>query len=154
LRALFAFLTLPGVFAGLLPPIIAAIDLWRGESSALGYAVIFLGGLILTWCVRDFYVAGKGTLAPWDPPKNLVIVGCYRLVRNPMYIGVLLIVLGWALLTGSSAVFVYGLFLCVVFHIRVVVHEEHWLSREFPSQWCEYISQVPRWLPRVKPYSA
>ena len=141
------------MFAGLLPPIIAAVDLGRVEPSALGYALMFAGGLILVWCVRDFYVAGQGTLAPWDPPKHLVVVGCYRLVRNPMYIGVLLIVLSWTLLTGSSAVAVYGFLLCVVFHIRVVVYEEHWLSRQFPSQWREYIVRVPRWVPRVKPYS-
>lgn len=152
LRVLFTFLILPGVFAGLLPPIIASVDPWQGEPNVLGYAVLFIGGLVLFWCVRDFYVAGEGTLAPWDPPQRLVVVGLYRFVRNPMYMGVLLIVWGWALSMGSPAVGAYSLLLCVAFHIRVVAHEERWLSRQFPAQWGEYVSEVPRWLPRIKPW--
>ena len=56
---------------------------------------------MLLWCVRDFYVSGRGTLAPLDPPKRVVIVGLYRFVRNPMYVAVLTILVGWALLYGS-----------------------------------------------------
>jgi len=64
--------------------------------------VVLGGGLVvLLWCVRDFYVSGRGTLAPWNPPKRLVVVGLYRFTRNPMYIGVLMVVGGWAVRAGS-----------------------------------------------------
>lgn len=151
LRALLAFLLLPGVFAFLLPPLIAAADPWRGQSQAWGYSVLLAGAAVLLWCVRDFYVAGKGTLAPWSPPKQLVIVGLYRYARNPMYVGVLLVVAGWALALASALVGAYGLLMALAFHVRVLVHEERWLEREFGAQWIDYRARVPRWLPRLKP---
>ncbi len=67
LRALASFLVLPGVVAGLVPPMIAAADPWRGAGWTVGIGVLAVGLFVLLWTVRDFYVAGKGTLAPWDP---------------------------------------------------------------------------------------
>ena len=95
-RALLAFLVLPCVVAVLAPPLIAFLDPWRGRACTPGLAVMLAGAIVLLWCVRDFYVSGKGTLAPWDPPEKLVVIGLYRYVRNPMYVGVLLLVFGWA----------------------------------------------------------
>jgi protein-S-isoprenylcysteine O-methyltransferase Ste14 len=112
-------------------------------------AVLGLGLSVLLWCVRDFSVAGKGTLAPWDPPKRLVRVGLYRLVRNPMYLGVLLLVSGWALLSGSSALLAYDVVLALAFHARVTLFEEPWLARSFPDEWRTYAASVPRWMPRM-----
>ncbi len=82
LRAVLAFLVLPGTFAGLLPAWIVAGDRWRGPGFGIGATPLAAGIAILIWCVRDFYLAGKGTLAPWDPPKRLVMVGLYRFTRN------------------------------------------------------------------------
>ncbi len=101
LRALASFLVLPGVVAGLVPPVLAAADPWRRSGWAGGVAVLAVGLFALLWTVRDFYVAGKGTLAPWDPPRHLVVVGLYGYTRNPMYMGVITVVAGWALLRGS-----------------------------------------------------
>ena len=154
LRALLAFLALPGLFAVLLPPIVASLDPWRGRMWAGGYPVFGGGALVVLWCVRDFYVSGKGTLAPWDPPQHLVVVGLYRHVRNPMYIGVLLLVLGWALVLCSSLVGLYTVVLAAFFHFRVVTAEEPWLSRQFSSRWVEYSRSVPRWIPRATPWNA
>ena len=154
LSALFAFLALPGLFALLLPPIIAYLDPWRGRLWVGGYPILAAGALVLLWCVWDFYVSGKGTLAPWDPPKHLVVVGLYRHVRNPMYLGVVLLVLGWALALCSPLVGGYTAVLATFFHIRVVTGEEPWLSLQFPSQWAEYAAAVPRWLPRATPWDA
>ena len=81
LRALIAFLILPTTVGGVLPWIILPNDQWRTRSVPLGWPVLLLGLTVLLWCVRDFYVVGKGTLAPWDPPKNMVVVGLYRYVR-------------------------------------------------------------------------
>src|SRR5450631_519064 len=148
LRALFAVAVLPGVFAGVLPWIIAARDPWRGEGSDLGAVVLGAGVGVLMLCVRDFLVAGRGTLAPWDAPRSLVVVGLYRYVRNPMYVGVLLIVCGAAIVTGSPEVAAYGVIVAVAFHLRVVHYEEPVLARQFPEDWPAYAAKVSRWVPR------
>jgi protein-S-isoprenylcysteine O-methyltransferase Ste14 len=150
LRALVAFLALPGMVAGLVPWLIVSSDPRSGAGwFVAGIPVLVLGLCVLLWCVRDFYVAGKGTLAPWDPPKRLVCVGLYRFVRNPMYVGVLLVVSGWALLSGSPALVAYFVVLAIAFHARVTLYEEQWLARSFPDEWQKYSAAVPRWLPRV-----
>jgi protein-S-isoprenylcysteine O-methyltransferase Ste14 len=113
LRALFAFLALPGMVAGVIPVLIALAARNDHAGSAAGFGLIGLGLLLLLWCVRDFYVSGKGTLAPWHPPKHLVAVGLYRRVRNPMYIAVLTIILGWSVVFGSAWLAVYLLALAV-----------------------------------------
>ena len=148
LRALLAVAILPGVFAGVLPWIIAARDPWRGEGSDLGAIVLGAGIGVLVLCVRDFLVAGRGTLAPWDAPRHLVVVGLYRYVRNPMYVGVLLIVCGAAIVSGSPEVAAYGAIVAVAFHLRVVHYEEPVLARQFPDDWPAYAAKVSRWLPR------
>ena len=105
------------------------------------------GLCILLWCVRDFYVAGKGTLAPWDPPTTLVRAGLYRFTRNPMYVGVLTLVSGWTLSSGSRTLAVYTAGLALAFHLRVIFYEEPWLQRQFPNEWQAYRAKVSRWLP-------
>ena len=150
-RALFSFVVLPGVVAGLIPWLIVSsnrpepFDGWLWP----GLGVLSTGLAILLWCVRDFYVTGKGTLAPWDPPRALVGVGLYRYVRNPMYLGVLILVAGWAILAGSRPLALYWLALSVIFHLRVVFFEEAWLAGSFPAEWTAYRAAVPRWLPRI-----
>ena len=114
---------------------------------------MLLGGALLLWCVRDFHVSGKGTLAPWDPPKNLVVVGLYRHVRNPMYVGVLTLVAGWSVLLASPVVALYAVALAVAFHVRVLMSEEPWLSSRFGAEWTRYSAGVDRWLPRLKPWN-
>ena len=96
--------------------------------------------------VRDFYVAGKGTLAPWTPPKRLVVVGLYRFSRNPMYIAVSTILLGWVLAFQTRTLLIYAVFVLIAFHLRVVYGEEPWLARKHGRQWLEYRARVPRWL--------
>ena len=150
LRAIIAFLILPTMVAILAPPLIASIDPWRGQLWLPGLVVVLAGAFILVWCVRDFYVSGKGTLAPWNPPKNLVIVGLYRFVRNPMYLGVLLLVLGWSLFLVSPIIAIYAIVLILGFHLRVTIYEEPWLEAQFGEAWRVYKNTVPRWLPSIK----
>jgi len=111
-----------------------------------GLGVLVVGSVVLAWCVRDFLLRGQGTLAPWDPPATLVRTGLYRYSRNPMYIGVLLILLGWALGFRSRALAVYTAVFGIVFHLRVVFWEEPWLARTHGAAWAEYRAHVPRWL--------
>jgi len=150
LQALTAFIILPGVVAGLVPCILYFGDPWRGEGYTVGVAVMAVGLFLLLWCVRDFYVAGKGTLAPWSPPKNLVVDGLYRFCRNPMYVGVLILAGGWALIAASPLLVCYFLILFVGFHFRVILYEKPRLLKLFGPEWESYSSCVPRWLPGFK----
>lgn len=152
LRALLAFLMVPVVVAGIVPFMIASYDPFKANGNISGLLILGIGLFILLWCVRDFYVSGKGTLAPWDPPKNLVTVGLYRYVRNPMYVGVLLILTGWTIATASPIVLGFSLFMCTAFYFRVKIHEEPWAEKTFADEWLKYKQNVPRWLPQIKGY--
>ena len=150
LRALAALLVLPGTFAGIIPGLIVSADHWRGAGFSLGWIPLAFGVAILLWCVRDFYVAGKGTLAPWDPPRHLVVIGLYRFVRNPMYCGILLLLSGWALTAGSPLLGGYALLIAIAFQLRVVLYEEPRLRSQFPQTWPDYAATVPRWFPHLR----
>ncbi len=149
LRAILAFIALPGIFAGIIPALIISNDPWRGTSNLLGIAIIVCGLAILIACVRDFMVTGRGTLAPWDPPQRLVIVGLYRYSRNPMYVGIIFIISGWAVSANSPLLAIYGVFLACAFYARVVFGEEVILAQQFGKQWTEYSKTVARWFPRL-----
>lgn len=109
---------------------------------ALGVAVYF-------WCLWDFAVTGRGTPAPIDPPRELVVRGLYRHVRNPMYLGVLLIIAGWTVLVWSGRVLEYGVVVALFFHLFVWLVEEPLLRRRFGAAYEAYCRSVRRWLPRV-----
>jgi len=146
-RALFAFLALPGMVAFVIPLWVARpLDAHRFNLP--GLIPLCIGLIALLWCVRDFYVAGKGTLAPWTPPRNLVSVGLYRVTRNPMYLSVLLILCGWALGFRLRALWMYAGGVLILFYIRVVGFEEPWLARTHGEAWTRYRARVPRWLVR------
>jgi protein-S-isoprenylcysteine O-methyltransferase Ste14 len=143
-RAVVAFLALPGVVAFLVPLA------WAGSAGwplrwPLGLALVAVGTAGLLWCVRDFYVSGKGTLAPWAPPQELVVVGLYRFSRNPMYVCVALILGGWAVAFAAPALFAYLLVVVVAFQLRVVFGEEPWLARMHGEAWRQYRGRVRRW---------
>lgn len=144
-RALSAFLVMPGMVACVIP----LVWLWHDNQLhivyPLGLIILVLGCMALLWCVRDFYVWGKGTLAPWAPPRRLVIVGLYRYSRNPMYVSVILVLLGWAMTFGSMKLFGYTVVVFVAFHLRVVFGEEPWLAQTHGDAWVQYVQRVPRW---------
>lgn len=144
-RAVLAFLLLPGTVAFVVPVLL----LRRGGSGsffcALGCIPLGFGVVLLLWCVREFYVAGRGTLAPWAPPRELVVTGLYRCSRNPMYIAVLLVLWGWALGFRSGLLAVYAVVVMLAFHLRVVFYEEPWLARTHGEKWMHYKALVPRW---------
>ena len=144
-KATFAFLALPGMVAFAVPLLFFERN-WRGFAvGALGLIPLVAGIVLLLWCVGQFYVTGRGTLAPWTPPQNLVVTGLYRFSRNPMYIAVLLVLTGWALMFHSRALAIYAVVVGLAFHLRVVFGEEPWLARTFGDEWVRYKAQVPRW---------
>ena len=145
LRALAAFLILPGMVAFLVPWLLRPDPPERSFHPA-AIAPLAIGVGLLLWCVRDFYVAGKGTLAPWDPPRRLVVVGLYRRSRNPMYLAVSLILMGWVIAYLSRTLTVYAIAVMIMFHLRVVLFEEPWLASTHGEEWHRYRDRVPRWL--------
>jgi protein-S-isoprenylcysteine O-methyltransferase Ste14 len=144
LRAVVAFVAMPGMVALLVPGLLMRPA--DARAGVAGLVVLAVGLALLLWCVRDFYVAGRGTLAPWAPPQRLVIVGLYRWSRNPMYVAVLTMLAGWAIAYGSRALWMYAGVVAVAFHLRVLLHEEPFLARMHGDAWTEYRARVPRWL--------
>ena len=149
-RSLLAFLVLPGTVALLVPLVVIEVTR-RSFTGWPGLVVGCVGTVLLLWCVREFYVSGKGTLAPWAPPAQLVVTGPYRYSRNPMYVAVVLILLGWTLSFRSSLLVVYTLGVAIAFRWRVVAGEEPRLARRHGKQWTRYKETVPRWL-RIGPH--
>jgi len=144
LRALLAFL-LPGIVAFGLPVLwLQSQAAWQVQSP-LGCVVLALGTAGLLACVIDFYRRGRGTLAPWSPPQRLVTGGLYRFSRNPMYISVLLILVGWAWAFGQPALWGYAACVSLAFQLRVVLGEEPWLAQRHGQAWADYASRVRRW---------
>ncbi|HET9361285.1 MAG TPA: alpha/beta fold hydrolase [Vicinamibacterales bacterium] len=149
-RALVAFIALPGMVAFAVPLLIAGRRLVEGPFSAIGLLPLLAGIGLLFWCIRDFYVVGQGTLAHWQPPKRLVTANFYRFSRNPMYVAVTLILLGWAIVFRSWGLLLYALCVRVAFHLHVVLVEEPWLLQAHASEWKRYKATVPRWLFRSR----
>lgn len=102
--------------------------------------------------IRDMSRIGKGTLAPWDKKQNLVIVGLYRFVRNPMLTGLILILLGETLATASAPLFGWCIAFTTVNSIYIALVEEKALDEQFGEEYLIYKRNVPRWLPRLTAY--
>ena len=158
LRSLLFLILIPGTVAGYIP-------LWilratkhlvipsLSASSVLSGCLILLGASVLLRCVWDFFSAGCGTLAPVDPPKLLIVRGLYRFTRNPMYNGVLAVLLGEAWLFRSTALLQYAVLIFVMFHLVVIVYEEPSLESKFGESYQEYRRAVPRWGFTARPFA-
>ena len=117
----------------------------------LGLVAMAVGGVLLLTCIWEFAHSGRGTLSPVDPPRELVVKGLYRYVRNPMYLSVTVLVLGEVLLTGSWALFIYWAVWFVAVNLFVMGVEEPILRRRFGESYERYTREVRRWLPRNHP---
>ena len=115
----------------------------------LGLWLILNGAGLAGWCVNLFNVEGRGTPVPFDPPKRFVAGGPYRFVRNPMALGLFLVLTGETILYRSRAVLAYLLLVITVVALFVRFVEEPGLERRFGVGYREYKRQVPRWVPRV-----
>jgi protein-S-isoprenylcysteine O-methyltransferase Ste14 len=115
----------------------------------IGLPLMLLGASIYFWCAWDFTFAGRGTPAPIDPPKELVVRGLYRYVRNPMYVGVLLILLGEALFFASWRLLGYAGLVFLAFNLFILLYEEPTLRRQFGESYRRYCASVPRWIPSL-----
>lgn len=121
----------------------AAIGVWQGAGVVVG----LIGAGLCLWCILTFVLVGRGTPSPFDPPRRLVAQGPYRLVRNPMYIGAAIAVLGAAMFYQSFALASYaGVFLLMT-HVFVIGYEEPTLRRMFGQEYTLYCQNVGRWWP-------
>jgi protein-S-isoprenylcysteine O-methyltransferase Ste14 len=154
----FLFLVfVPGTIAGYIP---YTMTHWRVEPPffdivwlrGIGAAGVFVGVAVLADSFLRFALEGRGTPAPVVPPEELVVSGLYRFVRNPMYVAVLCIVFGQALLLGSTPLLVYSIALWVAFQSFVMLYEEPTLRMKFGRSYDVYCANVSRWLPRLRPW--
>ncbi len=118
----------------------------------LGCGLMALGLLLLIRTISLFATVGQGTLAPWDPTKHLVVQGVYRYVRNPMISGVLFILLGEAMLFSSLPLLEWFLFFFALNAVYIPFAEEPGLVRRFGEDYRQYKKNVPRWIPRLRPW--
>ena len=151
LKSLFFLTFVPGLFVGYVP----FAFLMNGAYISTGFLVYLalplwvIGGWVILWCFWDFLVKGKGTPAPIDPPKELVATGLYNFVRNPMYVGVLLMLIAHFLWFGYWSLLIYTGCFWLAFHIFVLSYEEPTLKKKFGADYEDYLERVPRWIPRL-----
>ena len=143
---------LPGVVAGYIPWAFFRLGEihWSPEVPALyvGVVLVASGISLLAACIWEFASRGRGTLSPVDPPKELVVQGLYRYVRNPMYLAVSLILIGEHMLTHSWQLLAYWAVCFVIWNVFVIGYEEPTLRRQFGESYERYARDVPRWVPR------
>jgi protein-S-isoprenylcysteine O-methyltransferase Ste14 len=162
IRSLVSVLALPTMVAGVFP---AWLTWTRGAAIGFGLdaplnlliavlgVALFLTGLALAAAtIRRFATHGEGTLAPWDPPRKLVVAGVYRHVRNPMISGVLGMVAGEGLFLGSTAILEWFAIFAAVNAVYIPLFEEPGLVARFGRDYETYKAQVPRWIPRLTPW--
>ena len=151
------FIAAPGVVAGLVPWLLTGWQLapmppWWELLRVLGLALIVGGLVVLIRAFGRFAIEGRGTPAPIAPTETLIVTGEYRFVRNPMYVAVLAMIVGQALLFGSVTLVIYGLLVWLAVAVFVRFYEEPTLTRRYGSQYLEYRAAVPAWLPRLRPW--
>jgi protein-S-isoprenylcysteine O-methyltransferase Ste14 len=163
LRHLLAIAALPTMVTIVIPWWIArnnatvfavAATPMQGIEQIGGMCFIAIGLVLFVSSLRRFAGEGEGTLAPWDPPRNLVVRGPYRYVRNPMISGVLFIVFGEALVLRSSAQLEWALTFLLLNAVYIPLLEEPGLRRRFGQSYQEYCRHVPRLFPRLHPWDS
>ena len=146
----FVFFGGPTLVADLVPWLLTG---WDADNQPvalriLGVVLLVLGAALVLETTTRFALQGRGTPAPWAPPEQFVARGSYRVMRNPMYVGVLALIVGQALLLGREILFAWAAAAWLFFHLFVVFEEEPGLRRRFGAEYEDYCAGVARWLPR------
>jgi len=154
LRTLLFTMLVPVVVIALVPAFIIGIGRLVPPAPLtslqyLGAGAFVIGVGVYLYCATDFLFVGRGTPAPYAPPRELVIRGLYRYVRNPMYVGGLIALLGEALVYHTVRIVAYELVVFAMWHWFVVTYEEPALTRLFGETYVQYCAMVARWVPRV-----
>jgi len=149
------------IFSFILPvTVLVIVPLWVQNNRTINTGfhlvsglILIVTGLVVMWfTISSFMRIGKGTLAPWSPPKKLVIRGLYRYVRNPMILGVLTVLLGEALCLWSKNILIWAGSFFFINTLYFIVYEEPNLENRFGDDYREYKKHVSRWIPRLRPY--
>jgi len=154
LKSLFFFILVPGLLVGYFPYTIATTDVEFFEPGIPGYFAIplwLVGTIMMVWCFWNFTFNGKSTPAPIDPPKELVVVGLYRFVRNPMYVAGIIALFGWILWSPSLPLIAAPFLFFIAAHLFVVFYEEPTLKKRFGAVYEDYLKRVPRWVLQFPP---
>jgi protein-S-isoprenylcysteine O-methyltransferase Ste14 len=157
LGSLLFLVIAPGFVAGVAPWWITG---WRFHPPLLGFmlfrlvgvALILFGAPVVLDSFARFAIQGLGTPAPVLPTKHLVVTGLYRHVRNPMYVGVAAAIFGQALLFASVRLLIYGALVWLAFFAFVLLYEEPTLRDTFGEEYLRFCQNVPRWIPRARPW--
>ena len=152
LKSILFLILAPGIVAGYVPLalLLHGPQLESGFFAYLAFPLWLIGVVILLWCFWDFLVKGKGTPAPIDPPKELVAVGLYRFVRNPMYVAGMIALLGWFLWSPSLPLMIAPFLFFSAAHFFVTLYEEPNLKKRFGAAYENYLKKVPRWIPKIR----
>jgi len=157
LGSVLFFVAAPSVVAGLIPWWITRweflppfFDLQATRAVGILLIVAGLPGLVDSFA--RFALQGLGTPAPIAPTQNLVVTGLYRYVRNPIYVAVVAVILGQAILFGDWRLITYGGLMWLAFHAFVLTYEEPVLAQKFGAQYEDFRANVPRWIPRLSPW--
>jgi protein-S-isoprenylcysteine O-methyltransferase Ste14 len=147
LKSFLFLIAAPGMVAGYIPLglLRRGPQIETGVFAWLALPLWILGTTIILWSFWNFLAQGRGTPAPIDPPKELVAVGFYRYTRNPMYVGILAMLIGHFLWFGFWALLIYAAFIFLAFNTFVAYYEEPTLRRKFGAAYEEYCKHVPRW---------
>jgi protein-S-isoprenylcysteine O-methyltransferase Ste14 len=147
----------PGIVVGLVPWWISKSNVQESVlrfpfTRALGVLLIMAGLPVLLESFTRFAVQGLGTPAPVFPTRHLVVKGFYRYVRNPMYLAVVFLIFGEALILGNVGLLAYGTLVWLACHLFVLIYEEPTLRKTFGAEYATFCANVPRWLPRASPW--
>jgi protein-S-isoprenylcysteine O-methyltransferase Ste14 len=151
LKTILFLLLVPGLLVGALPIWLVQTDTALFSFGIFRWLAIpfwAVGTGVTLWCAWAFTVRGKGTPSPTDAPKELVVSGLYRFVRNPIYLGVLAIFAGYVLWHPSRAILLCPLIVAISSHLFVIFYEEPHLRKTFGAKYQAYCQSIPRWIPR------
>ncbi len=148
LKSLLFLIFVPGLLLGVLPywllmntPALFDLGILRWAAIPLWIA----GAEMMLWCFYDFTFKGRGTPAPIDPPRELVISGLYRFTRNPMYFSGIVILSGYTIWWPSPSLLITPVIFWLATHLFIVFYEEPTLRKKFGAAYEQYCRDVPRW---------
>ena len=158
ISAIFAIIA-PGTVAGIIP---WWISRWKIQAPFLNFYGFRVTGIILILAslpvlldsFARFALQGIGTPAPLLPTRHLVVTGLYRYIRNPMYVAVVGLIAGQALLLGNRALLFYAIIVWMAFQIFVLLYEEPVLRKTYTAEYEVFCRNVPRWIPRLSAWNA
>lgn len=145
MKAVLSVITLPGVIIAVLPFSLEFIFYEPGTiyfGALISYGIAWM---LIIYCTSLFARKGRGTITPWSPPTKLVVSGPFMLTRNPIFLAMIIGNISLAIFFNSLILIIYSLVATIIFHIRVVFHEEPFLAKEHGEQWYKYCQLTTRW---------